>query len=125
MCLNTTSDYYSPEHSKRLARELWKAVKDGDVESVQSLLGQGADPDHQLYWSDEWTCSVVIKYPPLHTACRKGNVSIVKMLIEAGADVDRCSAVFDCTPLHYACEEGHKEVVDYLIREARCKTGEL
>ena len=62
--------------------------------------------------------------PPLHTASSKGNVSIVKMLIEAGADVERCS-VFECTPLLYACIEGHKEVVDYLIREAGCKVGEL
>ena len=63
--------------------------------------------------------------PPLHTASLKGNVSIVKMLIEAGADVDRCGGVLDYTPLHSACEGGHKEVVDYLIREAGCKVGEL
>ena len=87
------------------------------------MLGQGADPDHQLYWSVEWT--ILVKLPPLHTASWEGNVSIVKMLIEAGADVDRCGGVFDCTPLHYACERGHKEVVDYLIREAGCKVGEL
>ena len=52
-------------------------------------------------------------------------MSIVKMLIEAGADVERCGGMLDCTPLQYACVGGHKEVVDYLIREARCKVGEL
>ena len=103
---------YSPESSERLAIELWKAVDVGDVETVRSLLGQGANPDHQLH-------------PPLHTASFKGNVSIVKMLIEAGADVDRHSGVLDYTPLHSACIGGHKEVVDYLIREAGCKVGEL
>ena len=97
-----------------------KAVDDGDVKTVQSLLGQGVDPDHQLYW----TSSFINNDPPLHTASLKGNVSIVKMLIEAGADVDRCG-VFDCTPLHNACAGGNKEVVDYLIREAGCKVGEL
>ena len=112
--------YCSPEYSERLAGELRKAVNDGDVETVQSLLGQGANPDHQLYWSDKW-----FMVPPLHTASLKGNVSIVKMLIEAGADVDRCSRVDDYTPLQYACVGGHKEVVDYLIREAVCKVGEL
>ena len=84
------------------------------------MLGQGANPDHQLYWSDGWS-----RDPLLHTASSKGNVSIVKMLIEAGADVDRHSGVVGYTPLHYACEGGHKEVVDYLIREAGCKVGEL
>ena len=83
------------------------------------MLGQDANPDHQLYWSDKWH-----KGPPLHAASSKGNVSIVKMLVEAGADVDRCS-VLDYTPLHLACIEDHKEVVDYLIREAGCKVGEL
>ena len=116
---------YSPEYSERLARELWKAVKDGDVETVRSLLGQGADPNHQLYWSDGWGDQFNFKNPPLHTASLKGNVSIVKMLIKAGADVDRCDGVVDYVPLQYACIEGHKEVVDYLIREAGCKVGEL
>ena len=85
------------------------------------MLGQGADPDHQLYWTRTFT----INDPPLHTASLKGNVSIVKMLIEAGADVDRCAGALDYTPLLYACAGGHKEVVDYLIREAECKVGEL
>ena len=47
------------------------------------------------------------------------------MLIEAGADVDRYSGMSDYTPFHFACAGGHKEVVDYLIREAKCKVGEL
>ena len=86
------------------------------------MLGQGADPDHQLYWTRTFT----INDAPLHTASLKGNVSIVKMLIEAGADVDRCcGGIIDDTPLHNACARGHKEVVDYLIREAGCKVGEL
>ena len=112
--------YHSPEYSERLARELGKAVNDGDVETVRSLLGQGANPDHQLYWSDEWFLD-----PPLHAASLQGNVSIVKMLIEAGADVERYGGLVDSKPLRYACERGHKEVVDYLIREAGCKVGEL
>ena len=52
-------------------------------------------------------------------------MSIVKMLIEAGADVDRHGGVLDYTPLQYACVGGHKELVDYMIREALCKVGEL
>ncbi len=39
---------------KKLAEDLWKAVDNNDVTKVRSLLGQGADPNHQLYWSDEW-----------------------------------------------------------------------
>ena len=44
----------------------------------------------------------------LHVACKKGDLSIVKKVLEAGADpiiTDR----FGYTPLHYACENSHLE----------------
>ena len=104
---------------KKLARDLWQAVDNNDVTKVRSLLGQGADPNHQLYWSDEWA----VKLPPLHSACGKGYLEIVKTLVTHGARTDKGGGWANMTPLHYACLGGHKEVVQYLIEEVGCSTG--
>ena len=116
---SNSSEYGAYE---RLARNLWEAVEDENIESVWSLLEQKADPNHEVFWSEEW---VVDNYPPLHTACRDGNLDIVRELVKAGANVDVRGGVNGSTPLHLACFIGSKELVDYLIREAGCMVGEL
>ncbi len=104
---------------KKLAEDLWQAVDNGDVTKVRSLLGQGADPNHQLYWSDEWA----VKRPPLHRACLMGYLEIVKTLVTHGARTDKSDRRYNRTPLHWACQGGHKEVVQYLKEEVGCSTG--
>ena len=103
---------------KKLAEDLYEAVVNDDVTKVRSLLGQGADPNHQLYWSDEWG----VKVPPLHSACWWGYLEIVKTLVTHGARTDKGGGWANRTPLHYACEGGHKEVVQYL-KEVGCSAG--
>ncbi len=104
---------------KKLARDLWQAVDNNDVTKVRSLLGQGADPNHQLYWSDEWA----VKYPPpLHRACYQGYLEIVKTLVTHGARTGKGDVGYNRTPLYWACYGGHKEVVQYL-KEVGCSTG--
>ena len=102
---------------KKLAEDLYEAVRNNDVTKVRSLLGQGADPNHQLYWSDEW-----VNEPPLHSACRLGYLEIVKTLVTHGARTDKGGGVDNRTPLHWACWGGHKEVVQY-FKEVGCSTG--
>ncbi len=99
--------------------DLWEAV--GDVIKLRSLLGQGADPNHQLYWSDEWAD----KLPPLHKACFKGYLEVVKTLATHGARTDKVGGIDKMSPLCYACEGGHKDVVKFLIQELGCSTGKL
>ncbi len=106
---------------KKLAEDLYKAVHNNDVTKVRSLLGQGADPNHQLYWNDEWADEWVDKRPPLHSACFRGYLEIVKTLVTHGARTDKGDRI-DMTPLHWACYGGHKEVVQYL-KEVGCSTG--
>ncbi len=106
---------------KKLAEDLWEAVYKRDVIKVRSLLGQGADPNHQLYWSDEWEGDD--KEPPLHLACYRGHLEIVKTLVNHGARIDKGAGRYNMTPLHNACLRGHKEVVKYLIQEVGCSTG--
>ena len=104
---------------KKLAENLYEAVGNDDVIKVRSLLGQGADPNHQLYWSDEWGD----KLPPLHKACYEGYLEIVKTLVTHGARTDKGGGMDNMTPLHCACWGGHNEVVQYLIQEVGCSTG--
>ena len=103
---------------KKLAEDLYEAVVNDDVTKVRSLLGQGADPNHQLYWSDEWA----VKVPPLHMACWEGYLETVKTLVTHGARIDKGDGGTNRTPLHWACYGGHKEVVQYL-KEVGCSIG--
>ena len=54
------------------------------------------------------------KSHPLQLACEKGNVEIVKCLIENGVNTSRNSSDGN-TPMHIACSSGSFEVVKYLI----------
>ena len=104
------------------------AVHDNDGNRVRNLLQQGANPNHPLYQREGWWSKhhgdLDWKAPPLHTACERGNLVTVKLLIQAGANIDEVDST-NSTPLHAACEEGNQEVALYLIREAGCKTGEF
>ena len=107
---------------KKLAEDLWQAVDNNGVTKVRSLLGQGADPNHQLYWSNEWADDWE-GIPPLHWACWRGYLEIVKTLVTHGARTDKGDRTNNSTPLHWACMRGHKEVVQYLKEEVGCSTG--
>ena len=114
-------------YSDRLAEDLWVAVHENNINRVRTLLQQGANPSHPVYWREHWWRKPhggwSTRSPPLYTACYIGNLEIVKLLIQAGADVNERDDESG-TPLHAACRQSHKEVALYLIKEAGCKTGE-
>jgi ankyrin repeat protein len=51
---------------------------------------------------------------PLHMACLKGYLRIVKLLVKKGACVD-ASSVDGFTPLHIACQIGNLPIVEFLV----------
>ncbi len=52
---------------------------------------------------------------PLYYSCQKGARDIVKILVEAGADVNLANNQ-SATPLHIVSQSGNKEIVAVLLR---------
>ncbi len=53
-CMGPPNHIYFFTAQKKLAEDLCEVVEDNDVIKLRSLLEQGADPNHQLFWSKEW-----------------------------------------------------------------------
>ncbi|XP_019858808.1 PREDICTED: ankyrin repeat domain-containing protein 40-like [Amphimedon queenslandica] len=62
-----------------LNKKLYEAAGEGDINSVQSLLSQGADVNYQD--QDNWR-----KWTPLHIAASRGHNEVVSVLLSNGAD---------------------------------------
>ncbi|XP_064389438.1 uncharacterized protein LOC135337431 isoform X7 [Halichondria panicea] len=94
------------QSAEKQAKELQFAAWTGDVRKVKSLLERGANPNPPIYY-------------PLRIACKYGNLEIVKVLVEAGADTGRWDDR-GSSPVHSAVKYCHKEVLVYLIRDCKC-----
>ena len=84
---------------------LHNAVIGGDERVVRDLISSGEQVDAQ---------DVRHHFTPLHLACQKANVNIVKILLDNGANTD-LHDVFGATPIHYASTEDHAEVMNVLL----------
>jgi ankyrin repeat protein len=87
---------------------LLAAIKQKDVEAVRRALATGVDLEPASGLHD------VNK--PLAYAAAYGNLEIVKLLVEAGADLNGQVAYGDVA-LIKADEHGNDDIIEYLIRE--------
>ena len=109
---------------------LCRASDDGDVEAVEALLKAGADKDAAVEYSDvhpELSAENakaggsrgkkgVGKWTPLLNVCLRGHGKIVKLLLEAGADVNKVGANGgSASPLFAAAQKGNLNVVKALL----------
>jgi len=101
-----------------LNRGLFDAAKSGDATAVRAAIAGGAQVNsrHESDWNYRWfACRPVFgAWTPLHRAAYFNQREVVKLLLDAGTDVDARDGL-KRTPLHWAAEEGYAEIVRLLI----------
>ena len=106
---NLFDDYlycYNIEHRKY--SPLFWAVKHGRESTARELLHLGADVNLKLRASSDGT-EPRVDLTPLHLASLKGNLAMVKLLLEAGADPE-ARVRESLTPLFFALVARHEVV---------------
>jgi ankyrin repeat protein len=81
---------------------LHQAIRSGDIVFVERLIRAGVAVDSVTDYG----------YSALDLAAEAGNLQIINLLLEAGADVDYSQ---ESSPLHMAVKSGHVDVVKHLI----------
>ena len=90
------------------SKNIHRASKDGDWETVRELLAEGAKVDHIENGRFNST--------PLQEAAFHGHLAVVRALIEAGANVNHVDND-NFTPVNSAAAQGKWEVVKFLVWE--------
>ncbi|MCJ7822861.1 MAG: ankyrin repeat domain-containing protein, partial [Armatimonadetes bacterium] len=95
------------------------AAQQGDVEATRRLIAEGSDVNVR----DKWGITT------LHRAVGMGQTAVVKVLLEAGADVNAAEPEGGMTPLHSAANRGQTEAAKLLLEagadvNAKAKGGE-
>ena len=98
----------------RYAGLLHYAAERGLAGAAALLLRNGANPDARMRWLlDE----IPVVTPPLHRAARRGDIPMIRLLLEAGADFSAKDSVHNATPLEWARNGGREDVVRALSGE--------
>lgn len=132
----STSDTSVPSDEQfELADELHRAAERGQPENINRILDDGIDVNIRdrdgktaLHWAKDQSVGKALLernamidahtrtgYSPLHSAARHGDVELVELLIEHGADVNAANRNFALTPLHMAVDDGRINVASVLI----------
>lgn len=81
------------------------AAMRGDAEAVEALIARGADVN--VAQGDGMTA--------LHWAAERADAALVRVLLDAGADVTPVTRIGDYTPLHLAARSGNAPAVEALL----------
>jgi ankyrin repeat protein len=93
---------------------LWLAVERQDISLTRHLVDLGADIEWSILWNKRGQNGK--KRTILCTAVRTKNRHIVKVLLDAGADINRpASSRYGRTALQDAVEDGSFQIVDILL----------
>lgn len=102
------------QYERDLYLKFEKAVANGNIEQTRDCILAGVDI-HSSHMDD---------HTPLGVAAFEGHLEIVKLLIDAGSDVNAQQLYDRCTALMDAVSGGHLEIVKVLI-EAGAKVDML
>ncbi|HWQ03390.1 MAG TPA: ankyrin repeat domain-containing protein [Candidatus Nitrosotenuis sp.] len=86
---------------------LLAAIRKSDAEAVKSLIAQGVNVNHKFRY-DRMALSF---------ACDRGHLGIVKMLVDAGAEVNAKDSFYGATALDWALEKNNVEVAKLLLEK--------
>ena len=89
-----------------VSSRLIEAVENDDLDTVKTLLQQGADVNTR---NPENGLTVLMS-----AACH-GNLEMTKLLLEAGADLFTADSKTGATPLHKACQGGNIDIIKLLL----------
>ena len=88
-----------------LSKQVFKAISDGDLNALSSLVRTDRSLITARNAYGSW----------LHRACEEGQFSIVKYLVESGADVNLRGGTSDAGPIQDAIFGGNIEVIKLLL----------
>eukprot|EP01095_Lingulamoeba_sp_RSL-Kostka_P013373 TRINITY_DN552_c0_g3_i1.p1 TRINITY_DN552_c0_g3~~TRINITY_DN552_c0_g3_i1.p1 ORF type:complete len:346 (+),score=99.19 TRINITY_DN552_c0_g3_i1:363-1400(+) len=84
---------------------LIQSARTGDEKTVRRLIDEGANVNQKIKG---------MKSTALHFACFYNHINIVRMLVEAGCEID-CVNSSGITPLHWTIDRGYSGIAKYLI----------
>ena len=92
----------------RHSQEIHKAASDGKIKEVRDLIEQGVDIEDTYDF---------IQFTPIECAVVNNHLSIVKLLIEMGANVNkiRCLGTADIELIDFLCFEVNSVWIKILI----------
>lgn len=91
--------------SKPVAKEIRSAIKVGNIEKVVELIDSNPDLLNLMTPFGTW----------LHVAASKGELGIVKKLVELGLNINIQGGVYGGGALNEAASAGHINIVKYLL----------
>ncbi len=91
-------------------QKLMAATVAGDVAGVKAALAAGAPVDERFPRINVFNDA----HTPLLVAAREGHTEIVRLLLDAGADVNAVEPTFGAVPLHKAAYNGHVDILRML-----------
>jgi ankyrin repeat protein len=95
--------------------EIFVAVRAGDAARVKALLDQGVPVDAKARYDRT----------PLSFAAARGNVEIVRLLLERGADVKAKDTFYGATALDWAADSGNPEIARLLLAKGAGPAAEI
>ncbi len=87
--------------------KLWDAMYRNDLESIEQFVREGADL--------KAFCASNELDPPLVNVARTGNLPMIKLLVELGADINQ-KGEGNATPLMGAVYNAYLDVIQYLLK---------